>query len=120
MHIELYIKENDPLFLQEYDIALKEEAIFQEKMFTGGPGSLRSLVDRKGEHVFGISPVINFPWQEDEYYSEIDRDFDAILLLQPTTPLRKIETLKKAVTRFKKNNGELFKLLKRYFKLSVL
>lgn len=72
-YIRIYIEENDPLFLQEYDITLKEEATFGEKIHPRGTlGYGRSLVDRKGEHVFTINPVINFSWQEDEYYSEMD------------------------------------------------
>ena len=68
-----YIEKKDPLFLQEYDISLKEEFDFGQTIVPlGSPGALRALIDRKGEHLFTINPVIRFPWQEDEYYSKVD------------------------------------------------
>ena len=52
------------------------------------------------------SKSIDFIIHAIQYYKNIDISFDAILLLQPTSPLRSLEILRKAIDIFKNANKD--------------
>ena len=52
------------------------------------------------------SKSIDFMIHAIEYYRDINIHFDAVLLLQPTSPLRSSEILRKAIDIFKNNSND--------------
>jgi len=61
---------------------------------------------RSAEYATDISSVIDVVFEVLDFYESKKQHFDAVLLLQPTSPFRTTESIKQAIALFEKGGGE--------------
>lgn len=99
----------------EQGVALKELQLTDEIIVSTDCEEIAEVAREYGAKVPFLRPQkisgdeaksIDFILHALDYYSDLGHEFDAVLLLQPTSPLRSVELLSEAIERFASGQHE--------------